>query len=121
MKLTLTILGMLILSGCSGSPVLLNDPVEVRGSVKRSSGAKVGDVNVTMQPLDAGQLSVLEVNESNRVAGKAIPGRYAYYVTANASKNSAKSLATYPESMLSGNMDRVVTVAAGKEIELVLD
>jgi hypothetical protein len=115
------ILGISLLCGCSGGPELLGEPVEVNGTVKRSSGEKVGDVSIKLEPLDTGFPSVLEVVDSNRVSGKAVPGKYSYFVIANSSKNSSKSLATYPESMLAGSMTRVVTIAPGKEIDVVLE
>jgi hypothetical protein len=121
-NIALLILLASVCSGCGPSPTTLGESVEIKGVVKRNSGAKVGDVNITLQPLGPGVVSVLSLDTSDRFSGTAIPGKYAYYVSANTTKkDSSKAVASYPEAMQSANMERTVTIAPGKELEILLD
>lgn len=97
--------------GCGMNPGRVADPVSVSGKVTFADGKPVRDVILTLQPMDAGNMAGLKIGTDGAFRGDVVPGKYAYYLTAQDGRRGA--LAAIPEPFRSAHLDRTVEVKAG--------
>jgi hypothetical protein len=110
-RLCFAMLGLVLLAGCGPKIELKSDPVSVSGKLTLSGGA-VGDVLLTLQPLDNGHMVPMKVGADGSFSGKVIPGKYAYFVTAN--EDNPGAIDKVPADFRQASMDRTVTVSSGQ-------
>ncbi|MBU6236336.1 MAG: hypothetical protein KGQ51_00825 [Planctomycetes bacterium] len=111
--------GLALLIGCGPKVEMNQGPVSVSGKLT-ASGAAVGDVLLTLQPLDTGHVVPISVGADGSFRGEVIPGKYAYYVTANEGKPGA--IDKVPADFRQASMTRTVTVSAGQStLDIALD
>ena len=118
--LWLLILTLTMSVGCSNSPGLRSESEKVTGKLSQGDGKAVGNVGLTLQPLDNGFVTVFQVAEDGTFQGEAIPGKYAYFVGKSNAKNADQALKKIDTQYLEANMNRTVVVEPGKAISLVL-
>src|SRR5262245_15903754 len=114
------------LAGC-GRAERIPDAVPIKCQVTRSSGQPVTNVLLTLQPLEAGHMAGLKVEADGQFAGEVVPGKYAYFFTAQESKNPAErqkldaALLVVPEKYRSASMERTIAIGAGEELHIQLE
>jgi hypothetical protein len=107
-----------VLAGC-GKPAQVADPVQVRGKATYASGTPVRDVVLTLQPVDSGMPAGLPVGTDGSFSGKVVPGKYAYYLSAQEARTPAdrqkfaQALKAVPEKYRGADMSRTVKVSSG--------
>lgn len=105
------IMGLALLIGCGPKIELNTNPTPVSGKLT-VAGAPVGDVLLTLQPLDAGHVVSMKVGSDGSFSSEVIPGKYAYFVTADEGKSGA--IDKVPADFRQANMSRTVTVTSGQ-------
>jgi len=106
--------------GCSNNPGLRSESGKVSGKLSQADGTAVGNVGLTLQPLDNGFVATLQVAEDGSFAGELIPGKYAYFVGKSTAKNADQALKKVDSQFYEANMSRTVGVEPGKELSVVL-
>ncbi len=106
--------------GCSSKPSLRNESEKVTGKLSQGDGKAVGNVGLTLQPLDNGFVTTFQVAEDGTFQGEAIPGKYAYFVGKSNAKNGDQALKKIDAQFLEARMNRTVDVEPGKTLSLVL-
>lgn len=110
------------LVGCSYAVELKGEPALVQGKIAGSNGRPVGRVLLTLQPLEDGHLTPLEVSADGRFQGELVPGKYAYYVgKSSRSKSSTQALKGVDAKFFEPDMSRTIMVASGTELNIALD
>lgn len=99
-----------VLAGC-GSPGQVPDAVAVQGQVTFADGKPVKDVMLTLQPMETGHPAGMKLGADGTFSGNAVPGKYAYFFTAQEGK--AAALKTIPEKYRSAHMEHTVQISAG--------
>jgi hypothetical protein len=118
-RLLTMLMGLAFLIGCGPKVEMLTDPISISGKLT-SAGAPLGGVTLTLQPLEAGHLLPMQVGADGSFSGQAIPGKYAYFVTAGAADPAAieKVAAKFREA----DLGRTVTISADKPtVDIALD
>lgn len=110
-RLSFALMGLVLLTGCGPRIEMKSDPVSVSGKLTVSGGA-VGDVVLTLQPLDHGHLVPMTVGTDGSFSGKVIPGKYAYFVSAN--EDNPGAIDKVPADFRQASMDRTITVTSGQ-------
>ncbi len=122
---SLTALVLLVIvaaSGCSSSVAMKGEPALVTGKVAKSDGKPVGNVLLTLQPLEDGHLTPLEVGGDGCFQGELVPGKYAFYVgKSSKSKASVHSLRQVSSKFFEPDMSRTVVVSSGSDLTIALD
>lgn len=118
----LLLLMVACVSGCSYAVELKGEPALVKGKVASADGKPVGGVLLTLQPLEDGHLTPLEVGPDGSFQGELVPGKYAYFVgKSSKTKSSAQTLKRVDAKFLEPNMSRTVDVAPGSDLSIALD
>jgi hypothetical protein len=112
-------LGLISMLGCSSNPGMVADRVPIEGTVTLN-GKPVGNVALQLQPLDVGQLVVMDVAADGRFRGEAVPGRYAYSFTVASGDRKGSAFKAIPSQYHDTNMERTIQVRGGSPIELGL-
>lgn len=118
-RLIFVCIGLAFLVGCGPKIEPLPEAVTVSGKLT-SAGAPVGDVVLTLQPVELGHPVPMQVGADGSYSGKIVPGKYVYFVSAKEANPNAidKVDAKYREA----DMSRTVTVAAGQaSVDIALD
>ncbi len=116
----LLVLTMTTAMGCSSKPGLRTESEKVSGKLSQGNGKAVGNVGLTLQPLDNGFVTTFQVAEDGTFQGEAIPGKYAYFIGKSTAKNADQALKKIDSQYLDANMSRTVMVEPGKALSLVL-
>ncbi len=116
-RVAIALLGLL-LAGCGSSAEQLDQPVSVKGRVT-ISGKPAKGYALTLQPLEDGHLTVLDLGTDGAFSGEAVPGKYAYYVVAGKSKADGRS--QVDAKFLQADMARTLTIASGQDLAITLD
>ena len=106
--------------GCSGNLAVRSESGKVAGKLVSGDGQKVGNVGLTLQPLDNGFMTTLQVAEDGSFGGEIIPGKYAYFVGKSVAKNADQAIKKVDPMFYEANMTRTVTVQAGQELRIEL-
>jgi len=120
MKSFLCLILALTTFGCSTNPGLRTESEKVTGKLSQADGKPVGNVGLTLQPLDNGFVTTLQVAEDGSFQGEAIPGKYAYFIGKSTAKNADQALKKVDAQFLEASMNRTVVVETGKTLSLVL-
>jgi hypothetical protein len=114
-----------LIVGCGDGVTLRPEPTEF--AVKVTSGGKpVSGINLGLSPADEG-LPAGVVLKDGSGQGRAIPGRYMYFVAAGDVKGPQQTkaataiLQTIPKKYHEGDPNRLITVSNGASIDLQLD
>ncbi len=110
-------LGML--AGCSAPVEIRPEAGPLNGKLTNGSGKAIGNVLLTLQPLDTGHLAPLEVAADGTFKGDLYPGKYAYFVSKSA-KGSDQPLKQVDPKYLEADLGRTVDVKPGEELKIVL-
>lgn len=104
--------------GCgSGNAPMMDQPVSVSGRVVDSDGKPIGNVSLTLQPLESGYQKSVDLKADGTFTVEAHPGKYAYYF---GPKSGSKSPPANLSKFLEANMDRTVALAPGSSLEIKL-
>ena len=98
--------------GCQSKVPLMNTPVDVVGKLTKA-GTPVGNVTLTLQPLETGHMVPMKVGADGSFKGNIVPGKYAYYLSAS-EDGGESALQGIDASLKEANMQRTVTVQAGQ-------
>lgn len=84
----------LALTGCSGSPEMRPEPVEIKGTVKLPGGASPKDLTVTFQPQQNTPPGGAKIGADGSFTVQLTPGKYSVYFQdeANAKVPAYKSV-----------------------------
>jgi hypothetical protein len=95
------LLACVVFTGCGPKIEIMTEPMSISGKLT-GAGAPVGGVLLTLQPLDTGHPVPLTVGPDGSFSGRAIPGKYTYYVAATEANATAldKVDAKYKEADL---------------------
>jgi hypothetical protein len=105
------------LVGCSGSPDLRPEPVDVKVTIKPPAGS-AKDLTVSFNPTEDGLPIGGKVGPGGTVTVKAIPGKYIVFFPED-SNASIPAYKQVPARYRTANQDHVVTLAAaGTTIEV---
>lgn len=111
---------LVMVVGCSNSVAVRSESGKVAGKLVSGDGQKVGNVGLTLQPLDSGFVTTLQVAEDGSFEGEIIPGKYAYFVVKSEAKNSDQAITKVDPMFYEANMTRTVDVQPGKELRIEL-
>jgi hypothetical protein len=109
-----------LLSGCGAAVAQRTAPSETTGMLTDSSGKAVGNVMLTLQPLEDGHLAPLQVAPDGSFKGELVPGKYAYFVGKSSAKNSEIALKSVEPKFHEASLDRTVEVKPGEALKVVL-
>lgn len=120
MRYTAIIVLVLTTMGCGAqSPGLKQAPISVTGRISQA-GQPVGNIAVSLQPLDKGHSAVLPVGADGTFQGQLISGTYAYFL-AQSGAHSTEALRKIDSVYLQPDLQRTVRIEAGQEVLIVLD
>lgn len=111
--------GLVFLVGCGPSVELRSDPVSISGKLT-VGGKPLGDVVFNLHPMEGQHPVPIQVGSDGSFSGKAIPGKYTYYVSAKDANPGAleKVVAKFREADLS----RSIIIGADKAtFDIALD
>lgn len=112
-------IGLAFLAGCGPKIEMLADPVAISGKLT-SAGAPVGNVLLTLNPIERGHPVPMQVGPDGSFSGQAIPGKYVYLVSAKEEDPSA--LEKVPTKYRDTDLSRTVTVSADTPaIDIAMD
>lgn len=120
MRYMILILMLVMVVGCSNSVAVRSESGKVAGKLVSGDGQKVGNVGLTLQPLDSGFVTTLQVAEDGSFEGEIIPGKYAYFVGKSEAKNADQAIKKVDPMFYEANMTRTVDVQPGKELRIEL-
>lgn len=103
--------GLALLIGCGPKVELNLEPTTVSGKLT-AAGAPVGNVLLTLQPLETGHPVPIKVGSDGSFKADVIPGKYAYFVAAIEDNSSA--IDKVPADFRQASLTRTVTVSAGQ-------
>lgn len=108
--------------GCADNVELLTTNSTFTGKLTAADGAPVGNVLLSLQPLETGHPVLLEVDEQGSFKGEGVPGEYAYFVAKSAKKGAAAeaALKKVPAEFLEANMTRKVKLGESSELAITL-
>lgn len=112
-------IGLALLVGCGPKVEMLAEPVAISGKLT-GAGAPIGNVVLTLQPIEIGHPVIMQVGGDGSFTGNAIPGKYVYFISEREDDPGAieKVAAKFREA----DMDRSVVVAADQPtVDLALD
>ena len=112
----LSLLLMLLLTGCGVSVEANQDPVDITGKLTMG-GKPVDAVNINFQPTDKGLPAVIEVTKGS-FAAKVTPGKYTYYLTAG---KSPKSIEAIPRHYQEGSMARQFDITDSTALDFTIE
>lgn len=106
--------------GCSSTVVERMAPTELTGKLSDASGKTVGNVLLTLQPLEDGHLAPLQVAADGSFKGEVVPGKYAYYVGKSSAKNAEQALKVVDSKFYEASLERTIDIKSGEPLNLVL-
>jgi len=110
-RLCFALMGFVLLIGCGPKIEMKPGQVSVSGKLTVSGGT-VGDVLLTLQPVELGDMATIKVGTDGSISGKVTPGKYAYFVTAN--EDNPGAIDKVPADFRQASMDRTITVTSGQ-------
>ena len=119
-------LATLAAAGCSMDPGQVPSAVPVTGKVTLGS-TPIKNVLVSLQPLDKGSMSSLEVGADGQLSGNVVPGKYAYFISPKEGKTAAErqkyeaAMRAIPEQYRTADLKRTVSISSGSNVEIKLD
>ena len=118
-------LSLALIVGCGDGVTLRPEPTEFTVKVT-SAGKPVSGINLGLSPVDEG-LPAGVVLKDGSGQGRAIPGRYMYFVAAGdvkgpqQTKEAMAVLKTIAKKHHEGDPNRLITISNGASIDLQLD
>lgn len=109
--LLLLVLGCVSI-GCQSKVPLMSTPVDVVGKLTKA-GKPVGNVTLTLQPLETGHMVPMKVGGDGTFKGNIIPGKYTYFLSAN-EDGGESALQGLDATLKEASMQRTVTVQEGQ-------
>jgi hypothetical protein len=122
MRIVTLLAALLLICGCGTKIEQIGAASQFTGKLTGPDGAAVGNVLLTLQPLEAGHPVLMEVDAKGEFKGEGIPGEYAYFV-GKSSKGGASGDATLkklPQAALEANMTRKVKLGESPQVEIKL-
>ncbi len=116
------ILLLTLVLGCSGDVELLDEPAAFSGKLTNADGSPVGNVLLTLQPLENGHPVLLEVDASGKFQGVGVPGEYVYFLGASAKPSSSghAALKKISADFLQANMEHKLKIGESPELNVQL-
>lgn len=117
--------GLTALAGCGDGVTLRPEPTDFTVTVM-SGGKPVSGINLGLSPVDEGLPAGVALKDGNG-QGRAIPGRYMYFVALGdakglqATKAANSVLQKIPRKYHEGDPDRLIEITSGGAIDLQLD
>lgn len=120
--LAISLVALATCVGCSDGVEMLAASAAFEGKLTTADGAPVGNVLLSLQPLEAGHPVLLEVDEQGNFKGEGVPGEYAYFVAKSAKKGAAAeaALKKVPAEFLEANMTRKVKLGESGSLAITL-
>lgn len=111
-----------LIIGCSGQPEQIGPSSAFSGKLSGADGAPLGNVLLTLQPLETGHPILLKVDSEGAFQGEGVPGEYAYSVGKSPDAKAIRnvSLNRVPGGFLEPSMDRTVQIGDSPEVQIVL-
>lgn len=110
-RLFLSVACCCLFLGCQYKVELMNTPVDVTGKLTKA-GKPLGNLTLVLQPLETGHVVPFSVGNDGSFKGNIVPGKYAYYISAN--EDGSSNLAGIDSSLLQASMDRTIKVQQGQ-------
>jgi hypothetical protein len=118
-RLLTMLMGLAFLIGCGPKIEMLTDPISISGKLT-TGGAPLGGVSLTLQPLETGHPTQMQVGADGSFSGKVIPGKYTYFVSANEMDPTA--IDKVGAKFRDADMTRTITISADKPtVDIALD
>lgn len=100
---------LMLAMGCGPKVDILTDPVSISGKLTKG-GAPLGSVVLHLQPLEQGHPVPLQVGVDGSFSGRAVPGKYAYYVAA--AEGNPEAMSSVDAKFKEADMGRTVIIKA---------
>jgi hypothetical protein len=118
-RLIFVFIGLAFLAGCGPKIEMLTEPVSISGKLT-AAGAPVGNVLLTLNPIEQGYPLPMQVGADGSFSGKAVPGKYVYAVSAK--EDEPGSIDKVPAKYRDTDLTRTITVTADQStIDIALD
>lgn len=118
-RLLVICIGLALLVGCGPKVEMLAEPVSISGKLT-GGGTPIGNVVLTLQPIEIGHPVLLQVGGDGSFAGKAIPGKYVYFVTEK--EDDPGAIEKVAAKFRDADMARTVVVVADQPtVDIALD
>ena len=112
---TVVVLGLAGLTGCGGVDTR-DEPVDITATVTGPDGKPLSkNLVVILQPTGDTLGARLEAKADGQFTGKAVPGKYTYYVAQAKGDAPPKGI---PEKFLTPDAEHTVEVSSGKTLEI---
>lgn len=121
MRTALLVLLLLMCVGCGSSATPLPAPVTVNGKLEMSDGKPIGNLLLTLHPMEGQQQAFIPVGEDGTFKVEAISGKYSYYVGKSTAKNSEATLKKVNAKFLEADLNRSIVISAGQELKVVIE
>jgi hypothetical protein len=118
----LSLVFVALIIGCSGQPGQIGPSSMFTGKLTAADGAPLGNVLLTLQPLEIGHPVLLEVDAGGGFQGEGIPGEYAYFVGKPSGAKAVRnvSLSRLPSDFLEPSMNRTIRIGDSPDLQIVL-
>lgn len=107
-----------LVCGCNSAPEQLDAPISVQGVVQSADGTAIGDVQLTLQPMENGHMVTADVDSKGQFTAEIVPGKYAYSIGPAGKRSVPKGV---DAKYLEPSMEHTVQVASGQPIEVKLN
>ncbi len=105
--------------GCSGNPPTLTSQA-VTGKLTLR-GEPIGDVLLTLQPLENGHTAPLPVAKDGSFSAEIVPGKYAFFVGKLSGKNSDTVLKKIEPKYYEADLTRTINVSPGSDLTINIE
>jgi hypothetical protein len=117
-SIPVALIALVALSGCSGDPSQLPDPVEISGTVTTADGKPVKDVQLVLRPKGSGHTAGCALGSDGQFKVSAIPGEFMFFFQpmedAKADKGKVKAgFAAVPKAYQDVNVEHTVSLSSG--------
>lgn len=118
-RLICVFIGLAFLAGCGPKIEMLAEPVSISGKLT-AAGAPVGNVLLTLNPIERGHPVPMKVGPDGSFSGTAVPGKYVYMVSSN--EDDPGAIDKVPAKYRDTDLTRTITVTADQStIDIALD
>ena len=121
MRSVLLVLSLLLCVGCGSSGTPQPAPVSVSGKLEMSDGKPIGNLLLTLHPMEGQHPAYIPVGEDGTFKVDTISGKYSYFVGKSTAKNSEASLKKVSAKFQEADLTRSIVVSAGQDLKVVVE
>lgn len=121
MRNALLVLSLLMCVGCGSSGTPQPTPVTVNGKLEMSDGKPIGNLLLTLHPLEGQHPAYIPVGEDGTFKVETISGKYSYFVGKSPAKNSEATLKKVNAKFYEADLTRSIVVSAGQDLKVVIE